>query len=1009
MGSFILLFLAAAVFSLHCCWAVGTDDQVYSNIDYGTFQTPSKNVRPRFRYWPNDASLNLSRVAYDVKQTGKVGAGGVELLGYYLYGDGGAFGGFLSSPLQTDWTTYGFGSVAWKDLLDSVLTAAYKENLLVDLSLGPNQGAGVPAPYDSDGLLWDLAPFNMSVPVGGKFDAILPGWGSGSLISASTALQVSATNTTTGRVVVLDDESLTDVTASVNSSGHLKVQFPYTSKGSNYLVFAYYLRRSGYREVVSPADVQVAVPQSPITNYIQNGSWVVDHFSAKGAQVTIDFWEKQLLHGDTRNLVRAVGNYMWEDSQEFGQGVRIFWTPRLQEVFLSDRGYNINKYIPIVISTNPLFGGFPGLTSTTTYMTNGVDAGTRYITDYQQTLTELNRVYLKTLTDWSESLGIQFSAQVGYNLPMDMQANIPYVNAPECETLGLAHSIDNYRQFSGPANLAGKRIISSEAGAVMGEVYQQTIPEILWDISRSIVGSVNQFIIHGYPYSGNYGNTTWPGFTTFPYVFSEMHGPHQPAWDFYSDWLNWLSRQQFLAQTGVPKRDIAFWSKSTTYLQFLTGYTPNDLLAAGYSYEYLSPDNFALPEAYVKDGVFAPNRQAFKAMILRYNETTTQLGITKLVEYAQDGVPVVFLGGVPIGIANKTRQELLSLENVHVTSPNATLAATLQSIGILPRTSVTTNGSWYTYWREDNRTSTDYVWVYNDATGVPFGQGLTKGNVSFETTGTPYIYDAWTGNETLVSSYQQNATHTTIELQLAGNQSTIIGFRGQQNLTADAHSRRSSTSTSKTSGGSLRSMRDFDKQHRGVEVSSRNSVNINPMTASSFQLANWTLVVESWTAPSDIYDVEAPVTKTNLTFNISTLLPWKELLPSLANVSGLGYYSTSFQWPPIGVDATDLSGAYIDLGAILHTVRVQVNGKRLPPLDLTWAKADIGSALIPGTNIIEVVVSTPLGNALRPIWDEIMTSGKPATASVPVVRPAMDYGLVSPVSIIPYQIDTVAK
>jgi hypothetical protein len=166
---------------------------------------------------------------------------------------------------------------------------------------------------------------------------------------------------------------------------------------------------------------------------------------------------------------------------------------------------------------------------------------------------------------------------------MDMQANIPYVNAPECETLGLAHSIDNYRQFSGPANLAGKRIISSEAGAVMGEVYQQTIPEILWDLSRSIVGSVNQFIIHGYPYSGNYGNTTWPGFTAFPYVYSEMHGPHQPAWDFYSDWLTWLSRQQFLAQTGVPKRDIAVWSKSTTYLQFPTGYTPTDLLVAGES------------------------------------------------------------------------------------------------------------------------------------------------------------------------------------------------------------------------------------------------------------------------------------------------------------------------------------------------------------------------------------------------------------------------------------------
>lgn len=41
-------------------------------------------------------------------------------------------------------------------LLDTVLTAAQEDNLLVDLSVGPNQGAGVPAPYNDDGLLWEL-------------------------------------------------------------------------------------------------------------------------------------------------------------------------------------------------------------------------------------------------------------------------------------------------------------------------------------------------------------------------------------------------------------------------------------------------------------------------------------------------------------------------------------------------------------------------------------------------------------------------------------------------------------------------------------------------------------------------------------------------------------------------------------------------------------------------------------------------------------------------------------
>lgn len=110
-------------------------------------------------------------------------------------------------------------------------------------------------------------------------------------------------------------------------------------------------------------------------------------------------------------------------------------------------------------------------------------------------LTELNKIYLETLTNWTkESLESQYSAQVVYNLPMDMLANVPAVNGPECESLGFNHVIDAYRQFAGPANLAGKRIVSSELGAQRNEPYSQTLPELIWDVKRSIVGSVNNFV-----------------------------------------------------------------------------------------------------------------------------------------------------------------------------------------------------------------------------------------------------------------------------------------------------------------------------------------------------------------------------------------------------------------------------------------------------------------------------------------------------------------------------------
>ncbi|GKZ68760.1 hypothetical protein AnigIFM50267_003505 [Aspergillus niger] len=987
-------------------FATGTNDQVEPDIDYGSFQNPSSNVRPRFRYWVNDASMNLSVVAEDVKAMGKAGAGGLELLGYYLYGDSSNLDGQLQCPLQTDWTIFGFGSPAWKDLVDTVLTAAKECDLLVDLAIGPNQGAGVPAPYNDDGLLWDLAGFNSTLSSDEGFDGIVPGWGAGPLIAAVTA-QVNSTSPSNDTYKVLAESSLLDVTNLVSSNGHLQVKVNDTAGGSKYL-FTYYLVHSEYREVQSPADVTAAVPQSPVTTYPQNGSWVVDHFSSQGALAVVDFWRQSLLDSETGALIREVGNYLWEDSQEFT--VSTFWTPRLQEVFQANRGYSINRFIPLLIGS----GG--GSTPDITYVTDELDAGASHTVDYQQTLTELNAEYLTSLKQWSNDLGIQFSAQVVYNLPMDMLANVPYVNGPECETLGFSDNIDSYRQFAGPAHLAGKRIITNEAGAELSKVYQESIPELLWTLKRSFAGSVNQFVLHGYPNSGNYGNTTWPGFTTFSYLFSEMHGPRQPAFAYYRDFLDWLSRNQFVEQTGIPKVDNAFWSKSTTYKTVPTVYSPVDLQSAGYTYEYLSPDNFALPGAFVSNGTFAPNQQAFKALVVRANETLTASGVAKLVEYAHSKLPIIFSGGLPsnfsgynpeaASLAVSTIKNLTSSNNVH-TVPYDNLAATLRSLGILPRTSVSANRTWYTTWRHDTKTLTDYVYVYNDAAGVPFGGGISSGTISFETTGTPFLYDTWSGDISALSIYQKSENHVTIPLTLAGNQSVIIGFHKNSQPTLHLQNSTGGILGATGNATSLTVLRSVDQESRDIYLSNGKSVTLAPMLTPTITLGNWTLIVESWTAPSDLYNVELGPKRTNQTFDLPTLLPWNQVSASLANASGIGYYSTTFDWPPQATNGT-VSGAIIDVGPIVHTARVTVNGHVLPPGEITWAKWDIGNFLRRGQNTVEVVVSTPLGNVLRTYWDKLETSGKLATAVVPSPPDEADYGLIAPVKIIPYRKDQVA-
>jgi alpha-L-rhamnosidase len=464
-----------------------------------------------------------------------------------------------------------------------------------------------------------------------------------------------------------------------------------------------------------------------------------------------------------------------------------------------------------------------------------------------------------------------------------------------------------------------------------------------------------------------------------------MHGPRQPAWDFYSDSLDFIARNSFIFQSGIPKMDIVLYQYVTTFPNIVRNYQPTDLEESGYAYEYLSPNNFNLAEAYVSGGVLARNAQGFKALVVRANDSMTVPGVQKIVEYAHAGLPVLFSGGIPTylasynesGIAyiNQTLNSLKSLSNVHVV-PYEGLADTIASFGITPLTRVDANSTWYTYWRQTD--DYNYVFVYNDAvsnTTRGLGNGYSKGSVEFASTGTPYALDAWTGREVPILNYTQTSNSTTIPLHLAGNQSVIVAF---------ALSSSNYTTLSSNSSYSLSDPSQF----------------YPPATAGTpIGLTNWSLIVEHWDPPSNLSKMlPSDIVKYNTTHRLlDGLLPWNEISGgNLQNTSGRGYYSTNFTW-----SRSPSSGAIIDFGAIYHTIRATVNGFALPPLDTAWAKADISDYVVPGENKVEAVVATTLLNVLRPLWNQLQSSGN-GTGSNVSYQPAQGYGLISPVKVIPY-------
>lgn len=227
-------------------------------------------------------------------------------------------------------------------------------------------------------------PFNATIPIGGHFDDTLPGWGSGPLVSASSGLVVKTKNDTTPVTYILSGDSLQDLTSAVSPQGKLDIAFPTNSNGQHYIIFAYYLVHTEYREQQSPQTLTPGdgVTQSPVTSFVQNGSWVVDHFSFEGARQVAKFWQEHLLGNGSAELISEVGNYVWEDSQEFPSN--IFWTPNVSAAFLGMHGYAIGKYIPFLMHDNG--GGLNIQSPPSIFELDKAEEGAQRIADFRETV-----------------------------------------------------------------------------------------------------------------------------------------------------------------------------------------------------------------------------------------------------------------------------------------------------------------------------------------------------------------------------------------------------------------------------------------------------------------------------------------------------------------------------------------------------------------------------------------------------------------------------------------------
>jgi hypothetical protein len=1066
-------------------------------LTVASFAEPPTSVRPMYRYWMPLAFTEDDVIREQIRQLAEAGAGGIEVVPFYVPGAGHQDNSFLAE--------YGWGTPAWAHKMELITDEAAKHGLIVDQNLGPQYPPTVPTlnnfnqpeaeqqliygrefnaagssregalpatsvapPSVTTKLCRDAAAGDTTVGVAslGGFapgDVITIGTGDdaekvevtklGSRLVACGDLQVKslakahasavtvtdraratrlatvvaqcvdACGTSTTGTVKLDPDSAIDVTGDVTEDGKLSYTF-LQGDGNPWVVL-------DFQQTASGLIAQRGGYTSTQPNY------VVDHWSTGGARIQGDFWDENILTPAVRaNLERIGSGAIFEDSLELGETQK--WTSDLMGEFKKLRGYDLATRLPALAGA-----GIQG-TKAPAFDFDGI--GPKVREDYRRTLSDLYSTrYVRTMQSWAKGHGLEFRAQ-SYGTPIATAEASAEAGIPEGESLNFGSpnplgAEQDYRVVAAGAHTTGKNIVSVECCANFQGGYRSTVsgPNVpgqfseggdgtnlagkygqglLDSINKSYAGGVNHLVWHGFPYRdapagvGTAGRDgSWPGYHPWD-IFgvlnaSENFGPRLPSWPDYAKVNDNLGRTQLALRQGRATLDLAVYyedlglaGSSVSPQQSTQHMLGNDSATskAGYTYDYLAPGLLRDPKIKAdKDGGIFGSRAGYDGLVLNNQKTMSTVNAKRLLELGKQGLRIYVVGDAPGATTGaeadqaglkSTISSLLAQRSVKTVADEAALPAALAKAGIRPAVA-------------PSEPTPDLGLVRREASDATFDFVYNRSNKTVKKTlkiagrGTPYLLDTWSGKIVPVSSYIRTSTGITTDVTIGARDKVIM-------MMARSAAGLPKPITIPAKPGEVATVPD------GSRVAIRATVNGTVHTTltngvkyttkvsglpSPQGLVAWKLKAQSWTPGATQWtSLKTDQDEISLTAGEDGRLPsWLEISApvDLSRQSGVGTYTTTFELPD-SWRPTD--GAYLDLGDVVDTARVAINGDSVLVNQGDKSTIDLGRRLKPGTNTLEVHVATTMFNAVR-------TSGD-SNYQLP---PWQKTGLIGSVTVSPYR------
>ncbi len=909
--------------------------------------------RPKVRYWLPGAAIDEADLRQEIRAMYDRGIGGLEVVV------------LQSVPPDVLLSQDGWGTEQWDRVTDILNEETKRLGMSLDLAAGPGWPIASPALKDADapGVLTELTWGCMELQGREHYEGPLPSRRTVHDEGSPTLLKILAYRQDTSDPVQVNLLGTKVKTA----FGERDFRLPLIADSYTDLQGCLWGDTLTWDAPGSREDrwTVFAFWSQPAVQKINGGhTFVVDHLSREGAQAVADYWEP-ILSSHAFDAMES----LFCDSLEYD--VATDWTPNLPEEFLRRRGYDLLPYLPFIgmVNTFPA-GDVPAFPSSPAKLREQVNA------DFSEVITQLYCEYhLSGLERMAEKYGKTIRYQVAYNKPFEEERCGLYVGIPENEALGRAQ-LDGQRLMAAAAHLGRKKRYSFECAAEFGQCYGQGYEDLLWWVKRSQIAGMNAQVLHGASYSGRVEGTNpestlarnvqWPRYEGFG-KFVSNNWNRTPDASHARGCMDAIARMNHVFRNQA-KIDIAIfrqaYENNGNGPDFYLYPDDGELLNRGYSYEYLSDFLLRHPHAKVTERELDREGAGYRALIVPPQERMSRSAMKRIIELAENGLPVVLIGEAPqtalyysevrsaedLSAWTKARDRLFCHPGIFRVQSFPQVPDALTRLGIRPRISLMSGGDVMTAFRRED--AAHCIWFalygYNRIhTGAGFvGPGDARPedvkpvwqrpgtssrrqvSLSLEGSGTLFRFDPWTGRYDPCSGFSEKEGNLQGTLEMEEDEMILLCL--DENAAACAKKPQQS-----------------GEVHGSLALKHFAFYDFAPDTPEeiSFLRSHFASV------PCFSKELSGP----------GDLIPWAEMDEGLACRAGAGVYTGELRidsLPPEGTRVT------LSLGDVYDTFTVRINGKDAPFPDQVMKQADLTGLVHTDINEIEIRVVSELHNLL---------------------------------------------